>query len=142
MTHFLLFADNEPGVRQYLKQELEEDGFHVVLTRDGVETLELLEKLLVDVVILDEHMPRCSGLETAKRIKLLHPDLPVILFTADQNFENYKSPCVDATVLKSENLNPLKATITGLLSCQKAAAVVPGEPPGPAWMDARMACGR
>ena len=88
----------------------------MVLTEDGTDTLEILGRFVVDAVILDEHMPRCCGLDAAKYIKRQHPDLPIILFTADDYYEQYKSPSIDAAVIKSEDLGMLKETISKLLN--------------------------
>jgi len=116
MKHVILFADNERGIRQFVKQELEAEGYDVVLTEDGTDTLDILRQFVVDVVVLDEHMPRCSGRDAARSIKQCHPDLPVVLFTADTDYEQFKSLSVDVAVIKSADLGLLKAAIAKLLN--------------------------
>jgi DNA-binding NtrC family response regulator len=139
MKH-VLFADNERSIRRFVKQELESEGYGVILTEDGTETLEMLDRFVVDVVILDEHMPRCSGLEAAKRIKQRHPDLPVVLFTADADYERYKSSYVDAAILKSADLGMLKAAIGKLSDDGKGATAASRAMLPPLWMDAKVEC--
>jgi DNA-binding NtrC family response regulator len=115
MKHTILFVDDERGIRQYCKQELEAEGFNVILAEDGEGAIDVLDEHRVDLVILDEHMPRCTGRQAAKHIKRLCPDLPVILFTLDTDYERYRSQFVEATIIKSECLDSLKAAIARLL---------------------------
>ncbi len=122
MQHTIIFADNERGIRRFCKEELEAVGYRVLLAEDGEDALDALETCAVDLVILDEHMPRCSGREAARRIKQWHPSLPLILFTADTDFERYTGSLFDVAVIKSEDLSALKAAVADLLSCSRAAA--------------------
>jgi DNA-binding response OmpR family regulator len=115
MTRTILCAEDERGIRQYLQQELLAAGYNVILTVDGIESLEALSSSQVDLVIIDEHMPRCNGLEAARHIRLLDPTLPIILFTGDQHFEQYRGPHIDAVIIKSEDLTELKAEVASLL---------------------------
>jgi len=116
MKRTILLADDQRGIRQFCKQELESAGFRVVPVEDGDEALDTLESIVVDLVILDEHMPRCSGREAARQIKQLLPNLPVILFTADPLYERYRRPWIDAVVTKSEDLALLQGEIARLLA--------------------------
>jgi two-component system phosphate regulon response regulator PhoB len=127
MRGTILFADDQRRLREYCKQELEAEGFRVVLAEDGEEALDVLGTLAVDLVILDEHMPRCSGLEAAKRIKERYPSLAIILFTADADYERYKSPLVDAVVIKSEEITALKAAVVQLLPSPRCATTPSGK---------------
>ncbi len=126
MTFTILFADDQSGIRQFCRQELEAEGFHVVAAEDGLEAIEALDDCPADLAVLDEHMPRCNGLFAARYIKHLHPHIPVILFTADLDFENCRDPAVDATVIKSEDLGELKAAIAGLLHDRPAGGASAG----------------
>ena len=109
MQQTILFADNEPGIRQFCKQELEAEGYHVVLAEDGEDAVDVVDTMVVDLAILDEHMPRCDGLEAARHIKRWYPRLPVILFTTDQHYESYRGPLMDAVIMKTEDLTSLQA---------------------------------
>jgi DNA-binding response OmpR family regulator len=119
----ILIADNDRSIRQYCKEELEHEGFRVVLAQDGVEALKRLVENSIDVVILDAHMPRSSGLETAKRMRQLNPLLPIILFTDDRGFDRHNSPQVDATVIKDADFGELKAIIDRVISPATSRAV-------------------
>ncbi|MFN3871474.1 MAG: response regulator [Ignavibacterium sp.] len=79
----ILIADDHAIVREGLKQIVAEEKDMTVLGEAGnSETLmKLLEKNKWDIVILDINMPGRNGLEILKDIKLLYPDLPVLILS-------------------------------------------------------------
>ncbi len=57
--------------------------YQYVRAKNGLEAVELVEKGGIDLVLMDIKMPVMDGLEATKKIKLEHPDLPVIALTAN-----------------------------------------------------------
>ncbi len=86
----VLIADDHAVVRSGLKQILAETPDIVVAgeATNGREVLEKLEKQHWDVLVLDITMPGRSGLEILKDIKLLKPELPVLVLSmhAEEQF--------------------------------------------------------
>ena len=64
----LLVVDDEPGTRQSLGVILEDD-YRVLSARGGQETLETLQRELVDLILLDVNMPEMDGLEVLRKMK-------------------------------------------------------------------------
>ena len=79
----IVLADDHAMFRQGIKRILDEiDGLVVVgEAGDGLALLKLLRKIPADMVILDISMPGKNGLEVLKRIKLVRPGLPVLIFS-------------------------------------------------------------
>ncbi len=79
----ILIADDHPVVRDGLNAILETQAdFEVVgEAGDGRETIELVEKLHPDVVLLDLDMPMMDGLEALRLIMAQWPQTKVIVFT-------------------------------------------------------------
>jgi DNA-binding NtrC family response regulator len=78
----VLVVDDSEGVRSYLASLLELRGFAVDTAPDGRSALELLGSgAAPDVVLLDVMMPGQGGLETLRRIRELHPGLPVVMLS-------------------------------------------------------------
>jgi PAS domain S-box-containing protein len=79
----VLVVDDEEGVREVAERILQDFGFDTVTAVDGRDAIEIMERGGTDVsaVLLDLSMPRMGGQETVRRLRAIHPDLPVILMS-------------------------------------------------------------
>jgi PAS domain S-box-containing protein len=77
----VLFADDEPMLRDLAEEALEADGHLVLLAPDGEAALALFaaHRHSIGVVVLDMTMPRLGGMEAYQRIRALDAEMPVIL---------------------------------------------------------------
>ncbi len=80
-THILL-VDDEPLVRNSLRDFLTLSGYTVSAAGSGREALNLLKDYTADIVITDIKMPEMDGLQLLKKIKGDHPETSVILITS------------------------------------------------------------
>ncbi len=78
----ILVADDEKSMREFLEIMLRKEGYRVSLASNGEEVLKLLEKDVVDLVLLDIRMPKMDGIAALKRIKALSAETIVIMITA------------------------------------------------------------
>ncbi len=69
MTHTVLIADDEPNIVISLEFLLQQDGYRVLVARDGHEALETIERELPGLVLLDVMLPRVSGYDVCQRIR-------------------------------------------------------------------------
>jgi CheY-like chemotaxis protein len=112
----ILVVDDEEGIRNLLKEELEEEGYWVHTASSAKEALDLVERLPLDLVVLDIRMPGMDGLEALPRILGLKEGLKVILNTAYSHYqESFMSWAADAYIVKSSDLSELKGKIKELL---------------------------
>ena len=76
----VLIVEDSPVVAQFLRHVLGSDpGFDVVgVAADGVAGIEAVRRLRPDVVTMDIHMPRMSGLEATSRIMAETP-VPIVM---------------------------------------------------------------
>jgi PAS domain S-box-containing protein len=79
----LLVADDEGDLRETLAAALASLGYEVVTAADGIEAVARFSAApdQVALVLLDAVMPGLSGVEAARRIRGLRPDVPLILAT-------------------------------------------------------------
>ena len=78
----LLITDDDVDFRATLREVFEPRGFRTLLAGDGEEALDIVQREPVHLVLLDMHMPRLTGLEALRRVKLYRPVLPCILISA------------------------------------------------------------
>ena len=79
----LLITDDDRDFRETLRDAFEPRGFRTLLAGDGREALEIIRHERVHLLLLDMYMPRLTGLETIRRVKLFDESLPCILMSAD-----------------------------------------------------------
>ena len=78
----ILLVDDEELVRMGTAEMLRDLGHSVVEARSGSDALARIDAgAPVDLVVTDYKMPRMDGAELAGRIRLVHPDLPILLIT-------------------------------------------------------------
>lgn len=116
----ILLADDCKNIREYCRRELEDEGYRVVVARDGGEALRMMAHVEPDLVVLDICMPGLSGLETISRINAAHPDVAVIFFTSfdDACVRDKRSGFAMACVEKQGDISELKTVVSSVL-CSK-----------------------
>lgn len=79
----IIIVDDHAVVRKGLKQIIDEtpDLFVSDEAGSGYELIEKVREKKYDVVLLDISMPGKDGLDTLKELKIVRPDLPVLVFT-------------------------------------------------------------
>ena len=78
----LLITDDDRDFRATLRDLFEDRGYHTIEAADGQEALDILEREIVHLLLVDMHMPRLSGLETLRAIRKVDLRLPFILLSA------------------------------------------------------------
>ena len=76
-------VDDNPSVRHYLRALLEQRSTWQVCAeaRTGKEALQRVEKNPPDMILLDFQMPDLNGLDVARQISSLFPEIPILMVT-------------------------------------------------------------
>ncbi len=79
----LLVEDSEPAIIQ-ITDFLEENGYKMLIARNGGEALEIIDHTIPDALILDLMMPDIDGFEVLKTLRNAEPTahIPVLILTA------------------------------------------------------------
>jgi two-component system cell cycle sensor histidine kinase/response regulator CckA len=79
----ILLVDDEDAIRWIGRRFLEADGWSVLEATDGLEALQIVERLTSrpDLVITDLNMPRVTGQELAEVLSVFRPGMPVLGIT-------------------------------------------------------------
>jgi len=83
MQRRVLIADDSGIARKAICRLMASGGFSVCgEAEDGREAIEQARKLRPDLIVLDFSMPIMNGIQTARALKQITPDVPIILYTA------------------------------------------------------------
>jgi DNA-binding response OmpR family regulator len=78
----ILIVDDEPNIVLSLEFLLGQEGYEVVVARDGPEALERAADLQPDLVLLDVMLPGLDGFEVCRQLRAREPAPKIILLTA------------------------------------------------------------
>jgi PleD family two-component response regulator len=85
----ILFADDEPAIREIVARTLELGGLHVRLASNGSEALEQVRRAAPDLVVLDYQMGSPNGFEVCRDLKSnpRFEHLPVLILTGRSSLD-------------------------------------------------------
>jgi len=119
----ILCVDDDSSLLFLYQEELSEEGYEMLVARNGKEALEKYDQESPDLVVLDIRMPNMDGLETLNALLGKNRQLPVILNTAYSTYrDNFMTWGAEAHVLKSSDLSELKKTIRKVLEKRRNVA--------------------
>lgn len=115
----ILVVDDDSSIRNMLSIVLKKNGYNVVCSETSEAALKKLKNETFDMIITDIKMPGISGIDLLKKIKTIHPEIPVIMITAfasaNDAVEAMKLGAEDY-ITKPFNLDELKLIIEKSLS--------------------------
>ncbi len=111
----ILVVDDDLHIQKLYKEELEEEGYEVVIAGTGAKAMELFNQEDPDLVTLDILMPDVDGIKLLRQMKEKKPRLPIIMSTAYDYRDDFAVWASEAYIVKSADLNELKSTIKRLL---------------------------
>jgi DNA-binding response OmpR family regulator len=83
----ILIVEDEAGIIQFLQQGLEEEGYQITSASDGLKGFELVQKENFDLILLDWMLPKMTGLELCKAIRLKDTITPILFLTAKDTIQ-------------------------------------------------------
>jgi DNA-binding NarL/FixJ family response regulator len=131
MSAQLLLVDDEPGLREAVKDYLQESGFGVQVASNARDAWDWLQQNTPDLVISDIMMPQVDGYQFLKQLRedARFKSLPVVFLTAKgmttDRIQGYQAG-VDAYLPKPFDPDELVAIVENLLERRTATAAIPG----------------
>lgn len=127
----ILVADSDPNVLLLCHEELREEGYEVLMASSAREALGLVDQSCPDLVVMEMMLPDLSGFEILSIIKGTCSQTPVIFHSTYGLPQDVCDSQVDEVVLKTHNLDRLKATVRRFLPIRRPgghASRQPGVP--------------
>jgi two-component system, OmpR family, phosphate regulon response regulator OmpR len=82
MTQHVLMVDDDPVVRDHVREYLQDHGFAVSVLHDGAGLKRRIEMERPSMIVLDVMMPGKDGISALRELRNAGEDIPVILLTA------------------------------------------------------------
>lgn len=85
MPSNILVVDDSRTTRKFLTAVLKGGGYNVITAENGIEALERLSSINVDIIITDLNMPQMDGLEFIRTIRENddYSKIPILLLTTE-----------------------------------------------------------
>jgi two-component system copper resistance phosphate regulon response regulator CusR len=124
----LLLVEDDLRVSELIKRGLEEQGYLVTLAYDGLMGKKLMTSNRYDLIITDIVLPQMNGIELCKEIRMIWPEIPVIMLTAlgttDDKIDGFDAGADDYLV-KPFDFRELHARIKALLNRSQSTLQAP-----------------
>ena len=117
-SKMILVVDDEPNIRQLLRQEIELQNYSVIEAHDGMHALQQVRQYQPDLIILDVMMPNMNGFDLAAILKN-NPEtamIPIIILSIVEDQQRGYNIGVDRYQSKPINRENLLLDIELLLS--------------------------
>ncbi|MDQ6595196.1 response regulator [Bacillus salipaludis] len=82
MKEKILIVDDQFGIRILLNEVFQKEGYQTYQAANGIQALDIVNKHDPDLVLLDMKIPGMDGIEILKRMKVIDPEIRVIIMTA------------------------------------------------------------
>jgi len=119
----ILIAEDDEQIAVALKKNFTEEGNHVMIAKDGEEAINFSNSIFFDIILLDWRMPKVSGIEVCRHIRVSGLKVPIILLTALSEVKNKVEALnlgADDYITKPFSFDELTARITAVVRRYKS----------------------
>ncbi len=126
----VLIVDDDLAILKFLRANLKAEDYKTLAALDGTEALQITERELPDLVILDIMMPKMDGFEVCRQLREWS-QIPIIMLSA-RGDEDDKVKCLDLGaddyITKPFGASELIARVRAVLRRTEAARATPTQP--------------
>jgi len=83
----ILLVDDQDSIRFFLEKTLVQEGYEAHTAKTGLEAVEMTQKYIPDLILLDLKLPDIDGIEVLSRVKAIFPEICVVMITAFGDIE-------------------------------------------------------
>ena len=110
----ILLAEDNPTTQSLVSVIMEQLGFDLTIVDNGQAAVELLEKEVVDLVLMDCQMPQMDGFKATAELRAKGIETPVVALTAnprEENEEQYLAAGMNDFLSKPFRLSAMRAML-------------------------------
>ncbi len=125
----ILLVDDEPMLLDVGKEVLERLGYRVFTAKDGFDSLRIVENQgdRIDIMVLDQTMPKMTGGEVLVKVRKTHPHLPCLIVSGsadDKQIKRFLDMGASRFVAKPYDLTELSQTVREVLDSVKTEKAI------------------
>lgn len=121
----VLLVEDDAVLRRLMVRLLRLEGHEVEEGRDGVEALEVLDRVRIDLLITDLQMPRMDGGELIRIMSQVYPEIPVIIMSGEcdvwDRFHLHDCPNIHRLLVKPVTVETLMSEVSLVLQASSPA---------------------
>lgn len=121
----IMIVEDDENTRKLTEAVLKRNGYETVCACDGVEGLEIMDKLHIDLIVLDVMMPNMDGFEFTKTLRECGWETPILMVTAKESHLDKKAGFLAGTddyMVKPVDEEEMILRIAALLRRSKIAS--------------------
>jgi DNA-binding response OmpR family regulator len=108
LSNNILIVDDDREIAKLAEIYMRNEGYHVLQAQDGLEALDIIERVPVNLIILDIMMPNMDGLEVCKHIRK-NNQVPILMLSAKvQDMDKIMGLMTGADDYMIKPFNPLE----------------------------------
>jgi DNA-binding response OmpR family regulator len=117
----VLIAEDDDHMREALQEMLTEAGYRVITAEDGLEALDWVSRVKVDLVIVDILMPGLGGPELIKRLRETGgwSTIPIMVLSGYADLTRYRDLPVDSVQVKPFKLSEFLEKVERLIGSRR-----------------------
>lgn len=114
----ILVVEDDKNLSKLMTAVLKQNGYNVLNATDGMQALDILDTSHVDLIISDIMMPNMDGYELTDQLRQSNYNLPILLVTAKETFEDKKKGFIlgtDDYMVKPIDIDEMILRVAALL---------------------------
>jgi len=92
-----MVVEDDYNTRKLMEAVLVQNGYEVILAKDGIDALEKMDNHHVDLIVLDLMLPRMDGYEFTRVLRESNNNIPILMVTAKEAPEDKKKGFIVGT---------------------------------------------
>lgn len=93
----IMVVEDDMNTRKLMNEVFKQNGYNVILAKDGIEALDKMEDHQIDLIVLDIMMPKMDGYEFTKTLRECGYYLPILMVTAKETPDDKKQGFIAGT---------------------------------------------
>lgn len=111
MSSKILVVDDEKEIRDLIEIYLKNEGYTVIKSSNGEESLEILQKEQIQLIVLDIMMPKMDGMEVCRKVRE-YLNIPILMLSAkSEDMDKIQGIMTGADDYLTKPFNPLELSV-------------------------------